>query len=91
MFPEEVTPTSTSQQESIRNKWTTYTNVNDWFSANKPTLVHSGLAQDEPMTLPDGEIAELIMGPQEMDWVINFDETDRPFSTQPEKGGSQEI
>ena len=43
------------------------------------------------MTLPDGTIAEITMGEYELRRIINFDETDHPFTTQNEKGGSQSI
>ena len=91
IWPEEVAPCRVSQQESIRNEWTTYTKVNDWYSCNKRTLVDSGLAFEEQYTLPDGSIAKLKIGEQEADRIINFDETDHPLSTMLDKGGSRSI
>ena len=61
-YPEDVNPTSVSQQESICNEWTTFYNVNDWFTENRRTLLESGLAKDEQMILDDGQVAELTMG-----------------------------
>ena len=43
------------------------------------------------MALPDGTIAEITMGEDELRRIINFDETDHPFTTQNEKGGSRSI
>ena len=40
------------------------------------------------MTLPDGTISEITMEEDEVRRIINFDETDHPFITQNEKGGS---
>ena len=73
------------QQDSIGNKWTTFTKVNDWYTCNKKTLIDSGLAIYKPMTLPDGTISDITMGEDELRRIINFDETDQPFTTQNEK------
>ena len=43
------------------------------------------------MKLPDGTIAEFTMGEDELRRIINFDETDHPFTTQNERGGSRYI
>ena len=91
MFPDEIAPTSVSTQESIRNEWTTFTKVNDWYTCNKKTLIDSGLATDEKERLPDGSEAEITIGEIEKRRIINFDETDHPFSTVPEKGGSRSV
>ena len=91
MYPEEVAPTSVSTQESIRNEWTTFTKVNDWFTMNKTTLIESGLAIDKPERLSDDIEAEVTVGETEKRRIINFDETDHPFSTVPEKGGSRSV
>ena len=56
---------------------------------NKPMLINSGLAIDRPHTLPDGTLAELTIHPDCARRIINFDETDHPFSTQGDKGGSR--
>ena len=32
LWPEKITPTAFIQQEPIRNEWTTYKKVNDWYS-----------------------------------------------------------
>ena len=37
------------------------------------------------MTLPDGDISKITMGEEELRRIINFDETDHPFTTQNEK------
>ena len=79
------------QQDSIGNKWTTFTKVNDWYTCNKKTLIDSGLAIYKPMTLPDGTISEITMGEDELRWIINFYETDHSFTNQNEKGGSRYI
>ena len=91
MYPEEVAPSSVNTQESIRNEWTTFTKVNDWFTMNKTTLIKSGLAINKPERLSDGTEAELTVGDVEKRRIINFDETDHPFSTVPKKGGSQSV
>ena len=38
------------------------------------------------MALPDGTIAEITMGEDELRWIINFDETNYQFTNQNEKG-----
>ena len=43
LWPDEISPSVVSQQESIRNEWTTYTKVNDWYKCNKKMLIASGL------------------------------------------------
>ena len=43
------------------------------------------------MTLPDGTIAKIAMGEDELRRIIKFDETDHPFTTQNERGGSRSI
>ena len=91
LFPEEVSPTGVTQQESIRHDWTTWTNVDRWFEKNKATLLESGLAKDEPLVLPDGTECEITIGPQELARIGNFDETDHSFSTLPDKGGSRSL
>ena len=91
LYPSEVSPSVVSQQESIRNEWTTYTKVNDWYECNKKTLIKSGLAIDTPTTLEDGTIAELTIGEEELRRIVNFDETDHPFTTENDKGGSRSV
>jgi len=68
-----------------------FTKVNDWYTCNKKTLIDSVLAIDQSMTLPDGDIAEITMGEEELRRIINFDKTDHLFTTQNEKGGSRSI
>ena len=91
MYPEEIAPSTVSRQDTIRNEWTTYTKVNDWFTFNKKTLIESGLAIDRKKKLPDGSEAELSIGEIEKRRIINFDETDHPFSTVADRGGSRSI
>ena len=91
LYPEEVTPSSVSQQESIRNEWTTYTKINDWYDTNKKTLVESGLAIDLPSQLENGDVAEITIGEVEKRRIVNFDETDHSFSTICDKGGSRSV
>ena len=45
LFPEDINPTSVSQQEAICNEWTTFSKVNDGFDFNKITILESGLAK----------------------------------------------
>ena len=87
LYPAEVAPSAVSQQESIRNEWTTYTKINDWYDMNRKTLVESGLAIDLPLQLENGVVAELTIGEVEKRRIVNFDETDHPFSTVCDRGG----
>lgn len=48
LWPDKISPSVVSQQESIRNEWTTYTKVNDWYECNKKILIKIGLAIDTP-------------------------------------------
>ena len=91
MFPTEIKPCTVSKVDSLRNEWTTYTKVNDWFSSNKITLIQSGLAHDVPSVLPDGTFAELTIGSVEADRIVNFDETDHPLSTEFDRGGNRAL
>ena len=91
LWPDEITPTSVSQQESIRNKWTTHTKVNVWYTCNINTLIDNGLEIDRSERLPDGIDAEVTIGEIEKRRIVNFDETDHTFSTVTEKGGSRSI
>ena len=43
------------------------------------------------MKLPDGNIAKISMGEDDLRRIINFNETDHPFTTQNENGGSRSI
>ena len=56
-YPDEFCPKTTSTVEDIRANWTTYRNLNDWFSQNKQPLIDSGLFKDEKMKLPNGDIS----------------------------------
>ena len=87
LYPDEVSPCAVSQQESIRNEWTTNTKVNDWFDMNKETFIDSGLAINIPFELPNGTVSELTIGEEEQRRIVNFDETDHQFSTMSDKGG----
>ena len=91
MYPEKIAPTTVSTQDNIRNEWTTYTKVNYWFIWKKKTLIDSGLAIDRKENLPDGSEAEILVGQIEKRRIINFDETDRSFSTVPERGESRSM
>ena len=91
LYPAEVAPSAVSQQESIRNEWTTYTKINDWYDMNRKTLVESRLAIDLPLQLENGVVAELTIGEVEKRRIVNFDETDHPFSTVCDKGGSRSV
>ena len=88
LWPDEITREGVSQQDRVLNEWTTFTKLNDWYTCNKKTLIDSGLAIDKTMTFPDGTIAKITMGEDEMRRIINFDETDHPFTTQNKEGGS---
>ena len=90
-FPEEIRPCTVSTVDSLRSEWTTFTKVNDWFSENKKTLIDSGLAIDEPITLEDGTVSELTIGERESARIVNFDETDHPLSTEYDKGGNNAL
>ena len=91
LWPDKITSGGVSQQDIICNEWTTFTKVNGWYTCNKKTLINTGLSIDKPMTLPDGTIAEITMGENELSRIINFDEAEHPFTTQDEKGGSRSI
>ena len=43
------------------------------------------------MILPEGAIAGITMGEDELRRIIDFDEINHPFTTQNEKGGSRSI
>ena len=62
--------------------------TNDWYTCNKKTIIDRDLAIDKPMTLPDDTIAEINMVEYEMRRILDFDETDHPFTTKNEKRGS---
>ena len=51
-YPEDISPTTTSQQDSICNKWKIYTNVKTWWSTNKETVIESDLVIDKRIILP---------------------------------------
>ena len=89
LYPEEISPSKRTTVENIRSEWTTYEKLDDWFTQNKPLLIKSGLAVDEPMVLPDGSTAELTIPQDCARRIINFDETDHPFSTQCDRGGTR--
>ena len=91
IWPDKIKPGGVSQQYSIRNEWTMFTTLNDWYTCDKRTLADSGLAIDKSMTLPDDTIAKIKIGEDELRRIINFDETDHPFTTRNEKGGLQSI
>ena len=81
LWPDEISPTSVSQQESIRNLWTTHTQVNEWYTCNKKTLIDSGLEIDRSERLSDGIDTEVAIGRIEKRRIVNFNKTDHPFST----------
>ena len=56
---------------------------------NKPVLVESGLAIDLPHTFSVELKAKLIIHPDFVQKIINFDKTSHLFSTQGDKGGSR--
>lgn len=87
LWSDEISPSAVIQQESSNNEWTSYTKVYDWFKCNKKTLIESGLDIDGPMTLEDGTKAKLTIGDTELRQIVNFDETDHPFTTENDKGG----
>ena len=89
LYPEEIAPSNTSTTENIRSEWTTYTKLDDWFTVHKPILLKSGLAIDKPMVSPDGSTAEVTVPEDCARRIINFDETEHPFSTQCDRGGSR--
>ena len=43
------------------------------------------------MTLPDGTEVKLTTGKEKKRSIINFDETEHPFSTKNDKGGSRYV
>ena len=90
-YPEEVIPCTVSTVDSLRLEWTTYSKINDWFTANKKTLLESGLAIDKEEVQLDGSLAKITIGKIEADRIINFDETDHPLSTQYDKGGNRSL
>ena len=89
--PDEIVPTSVSQQMSIRNEWNTQTKVNDWYICNKKTLIEIGLAIDRLDLLPDGTYAAVTIEEIENQRIVNFDETDHPFFIVIDKVGSRSI
>ena len=90
-YPDEFCPKTTSTVEDIRANWTTYRNLNDWFSQNKQPLIDSGLFKDEKMKLPNGDISELTYSESVSRRVVCMDETDHPFTTETDRGGSRSI
>ena len=91
LWPDEISPSMVSQQESIRNEWTTYTKVNDWYECKKNTLIDSGLSIDRPVTLENGTQSELTIGDTELRRIVNFDEIYHPFTTDTVSGGSRSV
>ena len=81
LYPDKIVPSKIQTAESIRSDWTTFSKLNDWFEMNKPILVESGFAIVLPYTLPDGTLTKLTVHPDCARRIINFDETDHPFST----------
>mmetsp|Transcript_7811 Transcript_7811/g.9090 ORF Transcript_7811/g.9090 Transcript_7811/m.9090 type:complete len:187 (+) Transcript_7811:396-956(+) len=89
LYPDEIVPLKIQTAENIRSGWTTYSKLDDWFTMNKPLLIASGLTIDRSCTLPDGTVAELTVHQDCARRIINFDDTDHPFSTQDDKWGSR--
>ena len=87
LWPDEISPSVVSQNEIICNEWTTYTKVNDQYEYNKKTLIESGIGIDTPIILQDVTEAELTIGETELRRIVNFDETDHPFTTENDIGG----
>ena len=55
--------------------------INYWYSCNRKNLLDSGLSINDLGTQPDGTKAEITIGVEERRRIVNFDETDHPFST----------
>ena len=81
LWPDEISPSVVSQQEIICDEWTTYTKINGWYECNKKTLIEGGLDIDTPIILQDGTEAGLTIGETELRRIVNFDQTDHPFTT----------
>ena len=52
-FPETVTPTCKLDVEARRGIWTTYPNINIWFSGAKKILIQYGFVEDKPQRVVD--------------------------------------
>ena len=50
--PDEMQPSGTSKTEDLRAQFTTWQNLNDWFTFTKPVMVETGLAFDKEQILP---------------------------------------
>ena len=61
------------------------------FSANKVSLIGSGLVEDKPMTLPNGDISEVTYGDEAVRQIIIMDESQHPFRTDVDRGGSRSM
>ena len=90
-YPDEFCPKTTSTVEDIRANWTTFNNLNEWFTHNKKPLINTGMFLDKKMILPNGGISELTYSESVARRVISMDETNHPFSTEVDKGGSRSI
>ena len=81
--------TASISQDERRFAWTTYDNLNDWFSGWKTFLVDRLFGTPEPTTLPGGQIAELTMKAKATGRIINSDETHHKLTNEGDRGGSR--
>ena len=90
-FPNEFCPKTTTTIEDIRANWTTYDNIDKWFTNNKQPLIDSKLFIDKPMKMPNGDVSELTYTDSAARRIITMDESHHPLTTETDRGGSRSI
>ena len=50
--PETLQPSGMNKTEDLRAQFTTWQQLNDWFTFTKPTMIESDLAEDKEQVLP---------------------------------------
>jgi hypothetical protein len=76
--------------EERRNKWTTYSNVNIWYSSFKEFLIEEGFAVENDQE--DNYPGELLYGKGQIERIGNIDETGMVIdTTKSQKGGREAV
>jgi hypothetical protein len=76
--------------EERRNKWTTYSNINIWYSSLKDFLIEEGFAVENDPT--DEFPGELLYGKGQVERLGNIDETGIVIdTTKSQKGGRESV
>ena len=90
-FSNNFFPKTTTTIEDIRANWTTYDNVDKWFTHNKQLLVDSKLFINKPMKIPNGDVSDLTYTDLAARRIITTDESHHPLTTETDRGGSRSI